>query len=64
MEYIDRLDRVRGVALLVWFETSRDDVINYALVLVAYPTWLLASPRRSTSRSPSSSSGPTSAPAS
>lgn len=33
-EYIDRLDRVRGVALLVWFETSRDDVINYALVLV------------------------------
>jgi hypothetical protein len=33
-EYIDRLDRAQGVALLVWFETSRDDVTNYALVLV------------------------------
>jgi hypothetical protein len=32
-EYIDRLDRMRGVVLLVWFKTSRDHVTNYALVL-------------------------------
>jgi hypothetical protein len=33
--YIDDLDFVRGISLLVWFETDRRDVTNYALVLVA-----------------------------
>lgn len=32
--YIDDLDFVRGISLLVWFETDRRDVTNYALVLV------------------------------
>ena len=33
-EYIDRIDIGRGIAMLVWFETDRGDVTNYALVLV------------------------------
>ncbi len=32
--YIDDLDFVRGISMLVWFETDRRDVTNYALVLV------------------------------
>ncbi len=34
--YIERFDYVRGIAVLVWFETHRDDVTNFALVLVAH----------------------------
>lgn len=32
--YIDDLDFARGISLLVWFETDRRDVTNYALVVV------------------------------
>jgi hypothetical protein len=33
-QYIQRFDYVRGVSLFVWFETSRDEVVDFALVLV------------------------------
>jgi hypothetical protein len=33
-QYIKRFDHLHDVDVLVWFETDRDDVTDYALVLV------------------------------
>jgi hypothetical protein len=33
-QYIERFDYLRGVSMLVWFETHRDEVTDYAIVLV------------------------------